>query len=616
MARASVTSLVSGSPQMREAFVGGLLLALPLLAVTLAFDLIAGVAMQRTLTLMMINMIAVVGIGVFSGNSGILSFGHVAFIGIGAYVSGILTLPLATKALFLSKLPAFLAGLEMGFLPAVLVTLVVVALIAVIVGLPIFRMDGPSAVIGTLGILLIIHGIIVGAADFTRGSDAFLGVRRMTGLWVAGGAAFVVVFLARIFRDTITGMKLRASRDDELAAAASGVQIRRTRLSSWVLSAMMCGLSGALLGHFLGAFSPSKFYFDDTLTLLTMLIVGGMATVSGAVLGTVLVTGVIEILRRVEGGVELFGMTTPEAFGMTQAGLCLLILLVMYKRAGGVVPRLEWDEFLRLRRPVDSQETALPDLTASGQRVLSIKDAVKNFDGLLALDHADLELRTGEIVGLIGPNGSGKTTLLNTLSGALTLTEGTVSVGGKPANAWSSDTFARAGIGRTFQNIRLFSNLSVRENVEVAAVSHWPAISQGAARQLTRGLLAELGLEKHAEREAATLDYGAQRRLEIARALALKPDFLLLDEPAAGMNPTESAALVDTLSSLRDTYGFGLLVIDHDLQLIMRLCDRIVVLNKGQVIASGEPEEVQKMPVVIEAYIGRKRAAELAHENT
>lgn len=608
------------SPQMREALAGALFLGIPLLAATLAFDLGVGVALQRTLTLMMINMIAVIGIGVFSGNSGILSFGHVAFVGIGAYVSGLLTLPLQTKAMALPNLPTFLAGMQLEFLPALLVTLAIVALIALIIGLPIVRMDGPSAVIGTLGILLIVHGVIVGAADFTRGSDAFLGVRRMTGLWTAASAVVLAVLAARLFRDTITGMQLRASRDDELAAAACGVDIRRTRLAGWILSAVLCGLSGVLLGHFLGAFSPSKFYFDDTLTLLTMLIVGGMATVSGAVVGTIVVTGVIEVLRRLEGGFDLFGFAMPEAFGLTQAGLCLLILLVMYKRAGGLVPRLEWDEIVRLarsdRRPSAGGPASLDGLAVSEAKTLTITDAVKNFDGLLALDNAGLTLSTGEIVGLIGPNGSGKTTLLNTLSGVLTLTSGTVSVAGSRANDWHPDAFARAGVGRTFQNIRLFRDLSVRDNVEVAAIAHWPSLRQGEARALAERLLVELGLEAMAEREAGTLDYGAQRRLEIARALALKPDFLLLDEPAAGMNPTESAVLFDTLSDLRRQYGFGLLVIDHDLKLIMKLCDRIVVLNKGQVIASGEPDQVKREPAVIEAYIGHKRAADMAHEPT
>ena len=163
---------------------------------------------------------------------------------------------------------------------------------------------------------------------------------------------------------------------------------------------------------------------------------------------------------------------------------------------------------------------------------------------------------------------------------------------------------AQSGIGRTFQNIRLFGQLSVRENVEISARIGGAGDAAGAAMSL----LAEFGIADLADRPAAGLDFGAQRRLEIARALALKPRYLLLDEPAAGMNPTESNALLQELAKLRQRTGIGLLVIDHDMSLIMRLCDRIVVLNRGQVIAEGSPQDIQSNPAVIEAYIGRKRA--------
>ena len=353
---------------------------------------------------------------------------------------------------------------------------------------------------------------------------------------------------ARLYRESVPGVQLRASREDELAARSIGVDIMRRRLGAWVISAVICALAGVLLAHFLGAFSPSKFYFDDTLALLTMLIVGGQSTVAGALGGTVLVTLTIEVLRRLEGGFDLFGFAMPQAFGMTQAGLCLLILLVMYWRPAGIFGRLRAGRASaparRRGRQRRTPRRELDELRVRPGGTLAVEGAVKDFSGLRALDDVGLTLRQGEIVGLIGPNGSGKTTLLNLIAGALTPTAGRIAIDGADATRWTAHRIARAGVGRTFQNIRLFANLSVFENVEFSALAHWPRIGQAAAQAFAGRLLAEMRLSELADRQAGTLDYGAQRRLEIARALALKPRYLLLDEPAAGMNPTESNELL------------------------------------------------------------------------
>jgi branched-chain amino acid transport system permease protein len=587
---------------------GGLILCLPLVVAATLFTGYGSAGMQRTYALFLINLIAVVGLGIFSGNSGILSFGHVAFIGIGAYVSAILTLPLVTKATALPHLPEMLANVELGLAAALVGTLAVAAPVGAAIGLPIVRMGGAAAAIATLGLLLIVHGVLIGASDFTRGSNAFLGVPRLTGVWLALAAAIPVILVARWFRDSSYGQQLRASREDEIAARSVGVDVVGRRLLAWTLSAVVAACSGVLLAHFLGAFSPSKFYFDDTLALLTMLIVGGMATVSGAFFGAVTVTLTVEILRRIESGVDLLGWEMPELFGLTQAGLCALILFVMYRRPEGIFATLEIGESaIRRWLPgfAPSHGDALAVAAAPGE--LRAEKIAKNFEGIHALEGVSLRLKPGEIVGLIGPNGSGKTTLINIISGVYGASAGRIVIDGKDATGWPAHRVARAGVGRTFQNIRLFAHLTVLENAEIsvrAAAAHGDVDARGFAMQL----LGDFGLTNLAYRQASALDYGAQRRLEIARALALRPRYVLLDEPAAGMNPTESNELLRDLARLRTETGIGFLVIDHDMSLIMRLCDRIVVLNRGLTVAEGTAQEVQTNPAVIEAYIGRKRA--------
>ena len=241
----------------------------------------------------------------------------------------------------------------------------------------------------------------------------------------------------------------------------------------------------------------------------------------------------------------------------------------------------------------------------SGTR-LSVNDVSVEFSGLRALDHVSISIATGEIVGLIGPNGSGKTTLINAITGQVKLASGAITAGDMVLSGLSPRRIALAGISRSFQIVRLFNTMTVLENIEAAALAQ--GTTGAVATQRAKRLLSELGLAARADELGESLSYGDKRRVEIARALAAEPRFLLLDEPAAGMNDAETETLLHTLAELPRKRGLGLLIIDHDMGLIMRLCHRLHVLASGRTIAEGDAAHVRSQPAVIEAYLGKGAA--------
>ena len=252
--------------------------------------------------------------------------------------------------------------------------------------------------------------------------------------------------------------------------------------------------------------------------------------------------------------------------------------------------------------------------------VLNISHLGINFGGLQALDDFSLQVEGGEIIGLIGPNGAGKTTVFNLLTNVYQPSTGSISLSGRDTKGKSISAVTKSGMARTFQNIRLFRELTVLDNVRIALhhgmkysvlgamlrlPSYWT--QEKKTRQTAMELLSVFHMEGLADAIAGSLPYGAQRRLEILRALATDPQVLLLDEPAAGMNPSETAELMDTIRQIRDRFGVAIILIEHDMSLVMGICERILVLNYGLIIAQGTPEEIRNNPVVVEAYLGQQR---------
>jgi branched-chain amino acid transport system permease protein len=571
-----------------------------------------GAARDLLVQELLINLTLVMGFQVFIGSTGIISFGHLAFAQIAAYGAALTAIPIASKASTLPDIPLRLGDVEFGALGAT-VTGVATALVAgALVGVVVARAGGLAATMITLAVLFSVDQVVKNWQELTRGAGGLSGVPRLTTntwLWVA---ALLALFVAHLFRETRSGRFAIAARDDEIAAPSIGINVFWPRWTAWVVSIALVAIAGALRVQAVGSTNPRQYSLDAAILLLAMLVVGGVRTVSGAFVGTALITIGNEVARQFgdNHGIERL----PDLF----VGVALLIVMLL--RPGGLLGDADLAGWLRSRQlrrrhrppgfscnPVSPTRAELhenPDGFGGSAGALVVREVTVRFGGFMALDGAGLRVRPGEIVGLIGPNGAGKTTLFNVVTGLVDEESGTVTLGDRDLSDDPPHRIARAGLARTFQNLRLFPTQSVRENVAVAALSARHYRSHRAPVDVDE-LLERAGLAGIAERRAATLDYGNQRRLELARAAALAPDYLLLDEPTSGMSTEESLAMVDHVREAAARIGAGVLVIDHDLAFVTRISDHIVALTEGRVIAEGTPDSVAADPGVIEAYLGR-----------
>ena len=506
---------------------------------------------------------------------------------------------------------------DVGELPALLIALVIGmaigAVAAVVLGLPTMRLRGVFLAIATLAFAEAVRILLINAS-WTGGAQGMSVPRVVTPL-IAWVVLAVVVYWFWRQGPSRYGRALEAIREDELAARAMGIDVARHRLSAFVTAGVLAGVYGVLWAYYIRLLAPEDFSFSVAIDGLVTAVVGGSTMFVGPLLGSVFLTMVPEVQRAI--GIEA-GWIRPFLSG-------LLLLLVILFLPGGLASLLRRGQ----RAPAaEGSElgSGIPGLQrrehpAAGTPVVRLQGLGKDYGGVHAVRDVDLEVRSGEVVGLIGPNGAGKTTLVNMVSGLVPSTSGTADVLGVQPGRAPVHKVAAAGVSRTFQHSKLFPRLSALQNVLVGGhlVSRptflrrllWLPSSrrdERVALQHAARCLDRVGLSDRAGVSASALSYGDQRRLEIARALAADPSLLILDEPAAGMNHVEAEQLSELISSLAAD-GLTILLIEHNVGMVMRTCDRVVVLNFGEVIAQGSPAEVAADPAVVEAYLGSAEEA-------
>jgi branched-chain amino acid transport system permease protein len=617
--------------------------------------------------------ILALGLDVVFGYTGEVSVGHSALFGIGAYTAAILN---------------FQLGIGFGW--AIPAGMIVSAGFGALLALPALRVTGPYLAMVTLAFGTIIQILINETTDLTNGplgiklarplffdwrvwSDTlpFLQMRpplmREAQFFLVIAAALILTLLviSRLLASRY-GRAFEALRDSPIASDCMGVSVYKHKVLAFVTSAAFAGLAGVLFAYSEQYVAPNNISFEQSITFLLAVTMGGRKSRIGPMLGAAIVVYLPNLLADIGqfrivaagiaatavfiGAIRLLRSSQNRSTTLIPVGLCLaffalsltiqkitdykltiyglMILFVVYYLPEGIYGflrglvasvRPDW-----VRPPIDvtgkstdsAAWAATPPQIAPGKALLQIDRVVMQFGGLKALDTVSINIMPGTIHGLIGPNGSGKSTTMNVLTGIYTPTSGAVIFEGNPIAGQTSAEIAAAGIARTFQNVQLFGELTCLENIMVGLHHSYRGTMAGVALALpsaraeeshaiirAASLLRFVGLEAMANEEARNLPYGKQRLLEIARALALDPKLLLLDEPAAGLTAPDIAELMAIIRKIRD-HGITMILIEHHMDVVMKLCDIVTVLDFGQKIAEGKPAEVQANEKVMAAYLG------------